>query len=260
MEKLPLQNLEISSTTLLCLGSTHVLVIGVTKTDSDIAILLWDVKYSVILAQRRITIPNNLSSISPKQVLLQAIPCNESQSILLIYPSMSRARSKSPTTGLKSVVMILPHTVPPMSSLANAIGKASSAEAWLKSGDAQALEVSGIDEARKDILQRMAEAFQNGTAEDSDRVFFEWLDEQRSIAKAAAKEEAKRQLAALHGSAKQMNGRSRKDESSDSDDGKVARHESHPRIKHVSRIYKIHRLRLNIAKRYRLKCNLVTSS
>jgi hypothetical protein len=238
MEKLQLQNLEISSTTLLCLGSTHVLVIGVTKSDSDIAMLLWDIKYSVILTQRRITIPNNLSSVSPKQVLLQAIPCNESQSILLVYSSTSRAQSKSSTTGLKSVVMILPHTVPPTSSLANAIGKASNAEAWLKSSDAQALEVNGIDEDRRDILQRMSEAFQNGTAEDSDRVFFEWLDEQRSIAKAAAKEEAKRQLAVLHGSKKQMNGKPSKDESSDSEDGKVTRHESHARIKHVSRIYK----------------------
>jgi hypothetical protein len=132
--------------------------------------------------------------------------------------------------------MILPHTVPPTSSLANAIGKASSAEAWLKSSDAQALEVNGIEEDRKDVLQRMAEAFQNGTAEDSDRVFFEWLDEQRSIAKAAAKEEAKRQLAALHGSAKQMNGKPNKDESSDSD-GKITRHDNRTRIKHVSRSY-----------------------
>lgn len=233
MEPLQLQKFETSSMTVLCVGSTHVLVAGALRAEPEVAALLWDVRYSVLLAERRMPLPSTLSSVSSKQLLFRFASCTESQSLLSIQPIISPKRKAEPI-GLKSITMMLPHVIPAASSLANAIGKARLGEAWLKANELEASQqFEAMDESRREVLQRIVKALRNDSIDEADKLFFDWLNEQRVAVKAAAKEEAKRQMTAFQGSTKLTNGASGKDESSESDDGRPSRQEGVTRIKHV---------------------------
>ncbi|KAG8820938.1 hypothetical protein FRC17_009978 [Serendipita sp. 399] len=197
LDSLRIRSFHNESASLLCLGSTHILLAGVTRDAGDIAILLWDVQYSVLLSEHRLPTPSNLSSLARETLRLQLIHCNDAQSLLIITPDLSLNRPSQLPAGAKSNVLLIPHTVPQKSSLANVIGKADAGKAWLAPLEDDKPDV--LDEQRESILRALSEALQAGNVEATDTIFFDWVTEQTAAVKAAAKAEAKRHLAVALG-------------------------------------------------------------
>ncbi|KAG8782345.1 hypothetical protein FRC16_002635, partial [Serendipita sp. 398] len=194
LDSLKIQSFYNETASLLCLGSTHIILVGITRNAGDIAILLWDVQYSVLLSEQRLPIPSNLSSIRQESLRLQLIRCNESQSMLIVAPDLTINRPNQLPAGAKSNILLIPHTFPQKSSLANAIGKADAGKAWLKPSKSSCVP-STLDEQREGILRGLTESFQKDNIEAADTIFFDWINEQTAAVKAAVKAEAKRYLA-----------------------------------------------------------------
>jgi len=195
LENLRLQGVEPTGTSINCVGSTHVLVAASTKVDLDIVLLLWDVRYGVLLAEKRVPRPNAVSTIQLDLLRLQISPCNSAQSLLIIFAARP-SRHDASTSGLKVVTMVIPHTIPNASTLANAIGRANAGERWIVSAD-HSPEPKSYEDGREDMLSSVMEAIKNGQLEMADKIFFEWESEQRALVKALVKEQVNRQLAAL---------------------------------------------------------------
>jgi hypothetical protein len=233
LERLPLRSLHPTGMSINCVGSTHVLVAGFEKTDLDIVLLLWDVQYGVLLAERRLPKPNAFSTVSQDRLQLQLSPCDSAQSLITVFSTKAHSRRDVPTSGLKAVVMVIPHIIPIASSLANAIGRATAGEKWLVSSPLPDSSGSkSYEDGREAMLAGVVEAIENGQAGVADKVFFEWETEQRTLVKAIAKEEMKRQLAALVPK-RAVNGTKGKGGAIDPDDRKGAHPDPKVRISHV---------------------------
>jgi hypothetical protein len=236
LEQLSLQGLHLTGASINCIGSTHVLVAGFDKTDLGIVLLLWDVQYGVLFAERKIPKPNAFSTIPQDRLQLQLSPCDSAQSLMTIFTTKTHGRRDTSASGLKALIMVIPHTIPITSSLANAIGRASAGEKWLVSSPLHPSSRSkSHEDGREAMLTGVEDAIQNGKADVADKIFFEWETEQRALVKAIAKEEVKRQLAAS-GPKKAVNGTAGKGATGDYDVIKDSHPDPKVRINHVSSV------------------------
>lgn len=226
--------MNIPNMSISCLGSTHVLVVGFDKVNADIVLLIWDVQYGVLLAEKKILKPNAFSVISPDLLQLSLTSCDTTQTLLSISSTKSGSKKNASAIGLKAIVMIIPHSIPASSSLAGALGRATSSEKWLAPVPLDTASGSNSrDDGREAMLASVTDAIESGQADVADRIFFEWEAEQRALVKALAKEEAKRQMAAL-APKKAVNGHAG---ASDSDE---AHHDPKISVKHVGSFWSIH--------------------
>jgi len=130
------QNKAISPTntpSLLALTSAHVLLASRTL-QNEIALLLWDTQYSVLLASHLLPLPSSLvaqsspiavSLLSPDTVRTQA---GNQQAVLVISQSTSEADGKTPN---KSSIYVVPYSVPARSTLANVMSHTNAGSRWL---------------------------------------------------------------------------------------------------------------------------------
>ena len=127
----------------LSLGSSHVLLAGVTSGASpELALLLWDLQYGVLLASRTLTIPASLNRSKKRGIDVQlASASGRTQQALLILGakpavgaangSSAREDGTSNDVTQRSCILMVPYTVPATSTVANALGRAAAGEKWL---------------------------------------------------------------------------------------------------------------------------------
>ena len=141
--------------------------------------MLWDVQYSVLLAERRYPLPSYLSSLPPDKVRLRLALASKALALLVVYPYFTAAeKEKKTAAGVKSLVLSIPYAVPESSSLKNALGRATSTQKWIASSKGRKL--AGIDAAGRDILKRLENILKEGPVEKADDAFFGWLEMQAS--------------------------------------------------------------------------------
>ncbi|KIP07738.1 hypothetical protein PHLGIDRAFT_127500 [Phlebiopsis gigantea 11061_1 CR5-6] len=175
----------------LSLGSSHVLLAGVTSPpSSEVVLLLWDLQYSVLLASRTLPIPATISRSKKQGLWLQLSGSSRSQQALLVLSSIpasmllngdlgSHAASDDSTQ--RSAVFVVPMTVPPSSSVANALGRASAGEKWLASAASAGTQASAVDfglnASQTKLLKQMKTAMEQKRPEAADDVFFAWVSQ-----------------------------------------------------------------------------------
>ncbi|KAH9179596.1 hypothetical protein EDB89DRAFT_1922170 [Lactarius sanguifluus] len=120
----------------LSLGSSFALICGGLVQSQDLVVLLWDLRYSVVLASHRFPIPTDLT-VSKADISLKLIPASNTQVLLLLS---SRPQGKSSKS--RSAVFVIPTTVPATSTIATAMGRASSSAKWLVAPNGGPLSVS----------------------------------------------------------------------------------------------------------------------
>lgn len=156
----------------LSLGSSLVLLCGRVLQSQDLVLLLWDLRYSVILASHRFPIPVNLSA--PKGVSLDLVPALDTLVLLSISSGLQDKTSK-----LFSAVFVVPVTVPATSTIANAMGRASSSARWLAKPhilpNGHTPDAS-FDSNRRDLLDKLRTAIRQSRPEAADPAFFDWLE------------------------------------------------------------------------------------
>ncbi|KDQ29589.1 hypothetical protein PLEOSDRAFT_1103600 [Pleurotus ostreatus PC15] len=186
-EKLHLTSLSFATspnasgeTSLLSLGSSHVLLAGITAGSTrEIVLLLWDVQYSVLLASHSLPIPSTISQSKDVAIRLQ-LSLAKSHALLVLSPYLASTTRKSlpGPSALRSSVLAVPFTVPAVSTIANAMGRGASGDRWLKKQSSD----DGIQlgEARSQVLESMRYAVEKGQLKAVNDVFFEWVNKQKA--------------------------------------------------------------------------------
>ncbi|KAJ3936063.1 MAG: hypothetical protein NXY57DRAFT_306926 [Lentinula lateritia] len=158
---------------ILALGSSYVLLAGSTGSSSnrEVVLLFWDLSFSVLLASHTLPLPPYLTNEKVSITLVGAL--SSSNVLLLISPiSIIPGRRQSQgQSSSSSSVWVVPVTVPPSSSIANAIGRAAAATPWLAVSDAQG---DSHDAGRTKLVNEMRSAMDRNQPENANNAFFEW--------------------------------------------------------------------------------------
>ena len=159
---------------ILSLGSSFVVLCSGISKSQDLVLLLWDLRYSVVLASHRFSIPAKLSTLKGN-VSLGLIPASNSLALLSVSSGLV---NKSPKTS--SAVLAVPVTAPAISTIANAMGRASSSAQWL--AKSEALSNGHVPHAPfdSDLLDKLKAALRQNHPEAADSAFFEWLERRSS--------------------------------------------------------------------------------
>lgn len=164
---------------ILSLGSSFVVLCSGISRSQELVLLLWDLRYSVVLASHRFSIPAKLST-SKGNVSLGLIPASNTLALLSVSSGLV---NKSPKTS--SAVLAVPVTAPATSTIANAMGRASSSAQWLVKSEAVSngnghVPHAPFDSDRRDLLDKLKAALRQNHPEAADSAFFEWLEKRSS--------------------------------------------------------------------------------
>lgn len=158
---------------ILSLGSSLVVLCSGISQSQDLVLLLWDLRYSVVLASHRFSIPTKLSTLKGN-VSLGLIPASNTLALLSISSVLV---NKSPKTS--SAILAVPVTVPATSTIANAMGRASSSAQWLAKSETLSnghVPHVPFDSDRRDLLDKLKAVLRQNNPEAADSAFFEWLE------------------------------------------------------------------------------------
>lgn len=161
---------------LLGLKSSYVLVAGIAEGNRpEIALLLCDVQYGVLLHSHMFPIPSTLDNDS-LSFTVELVQASSSQALLILAPTSLASKSSQ----LRTSVLVVPYSVPEMSRLAYALGKAKASAPWLTSDESAMLSTSSstrddLAKSQSDILQKVQDAIEEENPEEADRLFFEWV-------------------------------------------------------------------------------------
>ncbi|KAG6856986.1 hypothetical protein H0H87_011080 [Tephrocybe sp. NHM501043] len=186
---------------LLSLGSSHVLLSALTaSTTPEIVLLLWDLQYSVLLASQALPIPSTLAQAADVTVQLTLVPASSSQVVLILSPHTSDATRKSKGTPSRSSVLVVPFTCPEHSTIANAMGQASSGAKWIERETASSSAgVAPHDPARTKVLSTMKTAMDKNLPQAANVAFFEWEKRESKATAEASTEAGSLQAVLSHG-------------------------------------------------------------
>ncbi|KAJ8087113.1 hypothetical protein PM082_005941 [Marasmius tenuissimus] len=181
-----LSSLKEAEVSIISLTSSHVLLAGFTGPTSnrEIALLLWDLQFSVLLASRTIPIPSNI--VSDKLAITLVDAMSSSNVLLVLTPSVPHPerRKSSGNTSATSTVLVIPVVVPPSSSVANAMGRASAGIVWLTKDQSSEGPVQ-YDPGRRKVLSDMRSAMEKNRPQNANDAFFAW--EKRELVEDAKK-------------------------------------------------------------------------
>ncbi|KAG6861980.1 hypothetical protein C0995_009164 [Termitomyces sp. Mi166 len=183
---------------LLSLGSSHVLLSALTDSSApEIVLLLWDLQYSVLLASQSLPIPSTLSQVKDVTVKLTLVPASSSQALLVLSAHTTDAGRKIEGTSLRSSVLVVPFTCPAKSTIANALGQASSGAKWIAQTASSSVAIPSHDPAKAKVLSTMRAAMEKNLPQAANVAFFEWEKRESKAASEASKNEAGSSQAAL---------------------------------------------------------------
>ncbi|PBK67026.1 hypothetical protein ARMSODRAFT_1020992 [Armillaria solidipes] len=153
---------HLTSPSILALNTSHILLAGITSNpDRKIALLLWDLRFSVLLASHSLSIPSG----SEDKTTLSLVSAS-SEVLLIVSPGPSeKVKSTS-----RSSVLVVPYAVPASSTIANAMGRASSAAPWL----AKRPSTSQLDRSQEALLAEMRSAMEQGRPQSASMAFSKW--------------------------------------------------------------------------------------
>lgn len=165
---------------LLSLGSSLVLLATMTGTpSSEISILLWDMRYGVVIASHTIPIPSALTSSIKLGINMSLLLADAGQVLLTLCPAnVSRTASSTSESAYRSMVYIIPIDPNLKSTIAGAIGKTPATSEWLAPNPKAEMLVD--NDPRSKLLVDMANHLQHNEPHKADEAFFRWIKEQTS--------------------------------------------------------------------------------
>lgn len=159
---------------LVGVGSSHVLLAALTKSATpEIVILLWDVRYSVVLASQTTTIPSSLHHSKDNPLHMEFVRATAAQYLLLLSPANTAASAEK---GTRSSILVVPATAPAKSTIANAMGRASLTAKWLVKDSTTLSKSRQSDEEKSQhkLLDTMRKSVEKNTPTTASTAFFEW--------------------------------------------------------------------------------------
>lgn len=155
------------------LGSAFVLLAGLTKVSSEIALLLWDIQFGVLLHSHILPIPSAIEKTSTVSISL--CQGSSSQAVLVISPVQSCSKSTQSCISIFGI----PFTVPTSSTIANAMGKISQSAPWIQTESAASPKKSSdkVEDVppsvtSEGLMEMLQLAIEEDRAEDASDIFF----------------------------------------------------------------------------------------
>lgn len=167
---------------ILSLGSSFVLLAGITRSPTrELALFLWDLQYSVLLASHTMPIPSSLSQVDKGGLTLDLVSVSNTQATLVLTPGLSTKAKTAESSSLRSNVLVVPFTAPTSSTIANAIGRASDGAKWLVRHEVSPYH-SDLDPTQTALLKSMRAMMDQNRPEAASTTFFEWaLKEKQDV-------------------------------------------------------------------------------
>ncbi|EIW61588.1 uncharacterized protein TRAVEDRAFT_69910 [Trametes versicolor FP-101664 SS1] len=132
-----------SEVSLAALTSSHVLLAGVSSgSPTEIVLLLWDLRYGVLVAQQAIPAPSTLPRPKKTGAIIRlsasSVPSADASNksavhlngLLVLAPAPDRD-PQAESTPARSTILVVPLTVPATSTIAAAMGRASAGARWI---------------------------------------------------------------------------------------------------------------------------------
>ncbi|KAI0722363.1 hypothetical protein C8T65DRAFT_704869 [Cerioporus squamosus] len=197
-----------SEVSLAALTSSHVLLSAITTgAVSEIALLLWDLRYGVLLAQQTISVPSTLPRPKKQGAVLRLVAPSTARSaskassvnlnaLLVLLPSPDRDQQQAEGPA-RSTVLVVPLTVPATSTIAAVMGKANAGARWVFTKSAQsgrgqaprgAPEMSAAARKALGEMKTAIDGNAKGNTAGAETVFFEYV-KQLNKGKGAAQED-----------------------------------------------------------------------
>ncbi|KAI0939855.1 hypothetical protein AcV5_001129 [Taiwanofungus camphoratus] len=170
-------SLSFSEISLMAVSSSHVLLAGITTgSGAELTLLLWDLRYSVLLASHTSSIPSTLLRDKQKGVVLEFLAAQDAplptQVLLVLSPHTHNGRAE--TGAARTSILVVPVSVPPASTIANALGRAAAGAKWLVSAT-QKPSPENMSPAQAKVVHVMRSAMEQKRPEGADQAFFNWV-------------------------------------------------------------------------------------
>lgn len=160
---------------LLSLGSSLVLLAAMSGTpSSEISVLLWDMRYGVVLASQTIPIPSSLATSIKSGIAISLLSADAGQVLMTLCPANVPTTAPLTSQSCRSTVYIIPVEPNLKSTIASAIGKASATSAWLAPNPKAE---TPDDDPRSNLLIEMANYLRRNEPHKADEAFFTWVKE-----------------------------------------------------------------------------------
>ncbi|KAG1827107.1 uncharacterized protein BJ212DRAFT_1474290 [Suillus subaureus] len=171
---------------LLSVGSSLVLLATMTGTpSSEISILLWDMRYGVVIASHAVPIPSALAPSIKLGINMSLLLADAGQVLLTLCPAnVSRTASSTSESPYRSVVYIVPLDPNLKSTIAGAIGKTPATSQWLAPNPKA--ETLADNDPRSILLIDMANHLQHNEPHKADEAFFRWVKEHTSASESSS--------------------------------------------------------------------------
>lgn len=105
--------------------------------------------------------------------MLDLIAATATQAMLVLTPNIHPTKSTASESSLRSTVLVVPFTVPAVSTIANAIGLASLSDKWIVQ-DKSSPAYSELDKSQVALLESMRTLSRQNRPEGASAAFFEW--------------------------------------------------------------------------------------
>ncbi|KZT42935.1 hypothetical protein SISSUDRAFT_1125184 [Sistotremastrum suecicum HHB10207 ss-3] len=149
--------------------SSHVAMAVTSHSSPEIDLLVWDVRYSVVLASHKIHIPSNLTTESKH--VTTSLTCTPTQCILILSSNTS-TKSKSASQA-RSTAFIVPVVLPAESTISNAMGRRNATSKWLRQPDDDSSNITS--DPHEDVVGRVRVALEQNVPERANEIFMEWI-------------------------------------------------------------------------------------
>jgi hypothetical protein len=144
----------------------------------EIAIQLWDLRYSVILASHLAPLPSTFAENKHSTPRLTLEEATSSQAILVL----DAIDVKTDQTPSPSSVMIVPFSCPISSTIANALGLAAASAIWIESSaNSGTLPKPKYGTSETKVVSAMQAAMEKNSPQAANKAFFEWEKRESKI-------------------------------------------------------------------------------
>lgn len=173
----------LSEISILSLNTSHVLLAGVTSSPShpELAILLWDLQYSILLASQTLAVPSTLTRTKKRSARIVLSSPSKSgtaeQVLLALSPQLTFEASEGES---RSSILVVPVSVPSTSTIANAMGKASAGAKWVAgassgSGTTASRDVVSLGDKQRDVIKALRDAVAKNGPGGAGDIFVKYL-------------------------------------------------------------------------------------
>ena len=168
--------------TIISVGSSFVLLAGMSGDDPpEVVLLLWDIQYQVVLATQKFALPSMVAYSPSSPLRLELTPASGSLALLVLSPAITTSsKGKVGVVSGHSAILLVPIAVPPMSTIALAMGRARDTQMWLRNihDDKTCVTVLRQDKGRRQVMQSVREALAKDCPQAAEVAFFAWVNQE----------------------------------------------------------------------------------